>query len=97
MATTSTFLMPSIVSTGLNDLIIPIDKREHLFSITPDNKRISDFEKENGLDSFHIFTFDTVSKNAVAQSRNSDPIHGIHEESATGSSTGALACYLYNR
>lgn len=42
-----------------------------------------------------MFTFDTVEKNSVANSRNSDPLHGIHEESATGSSTGALACYLY--
>ncbi len=43
----------------------------------------------------HIFTFDTVDEDAIAHSRNFDPLHGIHEESATGSSTGALACYLY--
>lgn len=92
---TATNLKPRVVSTGLNDLIIPIDIREHLFSIKPDNKRISDFEKEHGLDSFHIFTFDTIESNSVALSRNFDPLHGIHEESATGSSTGALACYLY--
>jgi len=91
----SASLIPRVISTGLNDLIIPIDTRKHLFSIKPDDKRIADFEKEHGLDSFHIFTFDIVSKEAVAHSRNLDPMHGIHEESATGSSTGALACYLF--
>jgi PhzF family phenazine biosynthesis protein len=92
---TSTEFMPRVVSTGLNDLIIPIDTREHLFSIEPDDKSIADFETEHGLDSFHIFTFDTIESNSTAHSRNFDPLHGIHEESATGSSTGALACYLY--
>lgn len=92
---TATDLIPQVVSTGLNDLVIPIDKREHLFSIKPDDEKITDFEKIHELDSFHIFTFDTVEKGSIAHSRNFDPLHGIHEESATGSSTGALACYLF--
>ena len=90
-----THLTPQVVSTGLNDLIIPIDTREHLFLIKPNDTGITDFEKKHGLDSLHIFTLDTVKENAIAHSRNFDPLHGIHEESATGSSTGALACYLY--
>ncbi len=86
---------PQVVSTGLNDLIIPIDTREHLFAIKLDDKRIAEFEKQHELDSFHIFTFDTLKKESIAHSRNCDPLHAISEESATGSATGALACYLY--
>jgi len=94
---TSTNLIPQVVSTGLNDLLIPIKTREQLFSIKLNDERISRFQKQHGLDSFHMFTFDTIEKNLVANSRNSDPLHGIHEESATGSATGALACYLFDR
>lgn len=93
----NTKLSPQVVSTGLNDLIIPIDTREHLFAITLDDEKIARFEKEHGLDSFHMFTLDIVEKDSITNSRNADPLHGIHEESATGSSHGALLCYLFHK
>lgn len=92
---TATELMPQVVSTGLNDVHVPIDTREHLFSIEADDAGISDFEKTHMLDSLHVFTLDTIEKTSIANSRNFDPLHAIPEESATGSATGALACYLY--
>lgn len=92
---TNTGLTPQVVSTGLNDLHVPIDTREHLFSIKPDDTSFANFEKNHLLDSLHVFTLDTIEKASVANSRNFDPLHAIHEESATGSATGALACYLY--
>lgn len=92
---TNTGFIPQVVSTGLNDLMIPIDTREHLFAIDPDDARISDFEKQHTLDSFHVFTLEKIEKESIANSRSFDPLHAIHEESATGSATGALACYLY--
>lgn len=92
---TDTNLKPQVVSTGLNDLMIPIDTREHLLALNPDDTRISDFEKQHTLDSFHVFTLEKIEKEAIANSRSFDPLHAIHEESATGSATGALACYLY--
>ncbi len=88
---------PQVVSTGLNDLLIPLDTREHLFAIQLNDDKISRFEKENGLDSFHLFTLDALEKNSIANSRSADPLHGIHEESATGSAHGALACYLFQK
>src|ERR1700722_13233322 len=91
----NTNLTPRVVSTGLNDLMIPIDTREHLFAININDARISNFEEKYGLDSFHMFTLDTVDPSSTANSRNADPFHGIHEESATGSAHGALACYLF--
>ena len=33
----------------------------------------------------------------TAHCRNFAPLHGIDEESATGSSNGALACYLFEK
>lgn len=92
---TDTQLNPQVVSTGLNDLHVPIDTREHLFSIEANDTTISDFEKTHMLDSLHVFTLDTIEKASVANSRNFDPLHAIPEESATGSATGGLASYLY--
>jgi|SRR6185369_11679022 len=92
---TAANLVPQVVSTGLNDLHVPIDTREHLFSIEADDASISDFEKTHMLDSLHVFTLDTIEKSSIANSRNFDPLHAIPEESATGSATGALACFLY--
>jgi len=43
---TNTDLLPQVVSTGLNDLHIAIDTREHLFAIQPNDKKISKFEKK---------------------------------------------------
>jgi len=64
-------LCRQVVSTGLNDLHIPIDTREHLFSIESNDARISDFEKTHMLDSLHVFTLDTIEKASIANSRNS--------------------------
>lgn len=45
---TSTKLIPEIISTGLNNVMIPIATREKLFSIKLDDERISHFQKEYG-------------------------------------------------
>jgi len=58
-------------------------------------KKSQNLKKKHELDSLHIFTFDTIDKNAITNSRNFDPLHAIPEESATGSAHGGLACYLY--
>lgn len=90
-----TRFIPQIVNTGLNDLLIPIDSRSHLFQIQINDNIVSLFQKKHDLDSLHFFTFDTIDKTAITNSRNIDPKDNIHEESATGSAHGALASYLF--
>lgn len=91
----STNLIPQILSTGLRDIIVPISSREILNKIVPNLKAMSSLNKKTDTIGFHIFTFDVVNSKATANSRNFAPLYGINEESATGSSTGALACYIY--
>jgi PhzF family phenazine biosynthesis protein len=81
-----------IVSTGLKDIFIPIMDREMLFSIMPDFKEVSMISKQYDVIGYHMFTLDTK---ASAHCRNLAPLYGIDEESATGTSNGALACYLW--
>lgn len=79
--------------TGIWDLMIPIKSKKALFEISPDFEKIEKFCKENNIVSFHAFTLD--EENAAANTRNFSPLYGINEESATGTSNGALAYYLY--
>lgn len=88
-------LTPQIVSTGLRDIILPVKTRKHLFALKPNLEKMADLNKRTNSVGVHAFTLDTIDKNSVAHCRNFAPLYGINEESATGSSNGALACYLY--
>lgn len=82
----------SIVSTGLNEIFLPIKSVEKLNSLTPNLKEIEKISKKFNVIGIHAFA---VSDDVDAYGRNFAPIVGIDEESATGTSNGALSCYLY--
>ena len=83
-----------IVSTGLSDIIIPVKTIMTLNSIRPDFKKIEEISKKYNVVGYHVFTLESLD-NSTAQCRNFAPLFGIPEESATGTSNGALGCYLY--
>ena len=83
-----------IVSTGLKDIMIPVKSIEILNNIKPNFDAISKVSEKYNVVGYHIFTLETI-ENSVAQCRNLAPLYGIDEESATGTSNGALACYLF--
>lgn len=93
------FFMPGlpvqIVSTGLKDIIIPITGLDRLFSIQPDYEKINALSKKYNTIGFHVFSLENKFS-STAHCRNFAPLYSINEESATGTSNGALACYLYN-
>lgn len=82
-----------IVSTGLRDIIIPVRGLSDLLEITPDMKRIAEISKKYNVTGYHVFTLETLH-NSTAHCRNFAPLFDIPEESATGTSNAALACYL---
>lgn len=86
-------LVPQIVSTGLKDIMIPIRSRSILENINPDFEKVTEVSKKYNVVGYHLFCRDTVH-NSSAYCRNFAPLYGITEESATGTSNGALACYL---
>lgn len=87
-----------IVSTGLRDILLPIKSLEILLQLKPNFKLISELSKRHNAIGIHAFCLDTYN-NSSAHCRNFAPLFGIEEESATGTSNGALACYLnqYNK
>ncbi len=84
-----------VVSTGLEDIVVPIKDLKTLSSLTPNADKISRLCEKYAAAGMHVFTLGTDS-GAVAQCRNFAPLYGIPEEAATGTSTASLSCYLFN-
>lgn len=82
-----------IVSTGIRDIMIPIKSIDMLNAIKPDFEKVSKLCRTYNTVGYHMFTFETLYHSNV-YCRNLAPLFGIPEESATGASNGALACYL---
>jgi len=89
----STKLPIDIISTGLPDVIIPVPNG-CLDAIKPNDELIADFCEKHNVVGFHVFELCHSESKLTASCRNFAPLFGISEESATGTSNGALACYL---
>lgn len=85
-------LKPMIMSTGLREIFLPVDSIETVDTLTPNIDKILKISKKYDLIGVHVFALD---KEADAYGRNFAPAVGIDEESATGTSSGALSCYLH--
>ena len=83
---------PQIVSTGIKEIFIAVKSIEELNYLTPDFGAISTLAMTYSAIGIHAFA---LGEDADAYGRNFAPVVGIDEESATGTSNGALACYLY--
>ena len=86
-------LSPRIVSTGIRDLLVPVNNTSVLGTLQPDLEAIAAFSRQHDISGFHVFAMDGSSQ-SLASARNFAPADGIPEESATGTSNGALLCYL---
>ncbi len=82
---------PQIISTGLKDIIIPVQSREMLNSMQCDIRAIADISRELDVTGYHVYTFDGKQ----IYTRNFGPAVGIDEECATGTSNGALSYLLF--
>lgn len=80
------------VSTGLKDVLFPVDTLEHLYALKPDFEAMARLNEQQCVVGIHAFV---VTGEGRAECRNFAPLYGIEEESATGTSNCALACYLH--
>lgn len=83
-----------IVSTGLRDILLPIRSEAALARLKPDFEAMKRLSKEKNAVGVHAFAL-AEGGEIDAVCRNFAPLYGIDEESATGTSSGALACYLF--
>lgn len=88
------FMPVQVVSTGLPDIIMPVNSVEELNALTPDMDAMSQLSEELGVTGVHAFALD--DDGYTAHVRNFGPLYGIPEESATGTANAALTYYLYH-
>lgn len=89
---TETGLPIEIISTGLPDILVPVQSNQ-LDNLKPNYDAIAQLSREFDSIGFHVFELNQ-SPSFTAHCRNFAPLYGINEESATGSASGALGCYL---
>ena len=89
-----TALPIQIVSTGLKDIMLPVDTKEHLERLNPNFTSMVSLCYDQDIVGIHAFAL-TGGAETTAICRNFAPRYGINEESATGTSSCALACYLF--
>ncbi len=89
----STRLPIEVVSTGLPDIIVPVPYG-FLDKIQVNENLTINFCKRHEVIGIHAFELCEKTNMVTASCRNFAPLFGISEESATGSASGALACYL---
>lgn len=82
------------VSTGLRDIMYPMASVEQLAQLKPDFEAMAQLNRKQNVVSIHAFALDTAG-DITAVCRNFAPAYDIPEESATGTSNCALACYLH--
>lgn len=88
-------LLPQVVSTGLRDIMVPVKSIEILNEMKPDMEKIKKISQKYHAVGYHVFALESLH-GAHAHCRNFAPLYDIPEESATGTSNGALGCYLYH-
>lgn len=84
-------LPPQVVSTGSRDIVVAVRSKEILMSLQPDFSKMANLSVKYNVMGLHVFT---LGEDCTAIARNFAPLVGIDEESATGTSNGALLCYL---
>lgn len=80
-----------VVSTGIKEIFVAVKDRYILDHLIPHIEEIKKVSLLNDTIGIHVFA---LSDDIDAYGRNFAPVVGIDEESATGTSNGALACYL---
>ena len=83
-----------VVSTGLPDIMMPVDSIDELNALVPDMDALAQISKELEVTGVHSFALS--DDGFTAHVRNFGPLYGIPEESATGTANAALTHYLHH-
>lgn len=82
-----------LVSTGFPTIVVPVNDLEKVKSLIVNLDIGRVVSKKTSL--IHAFSLDALFPRSIAFSRNFFPDITDDEDAATGTSTGALACYLF--
>lgn len=83
-----------IVSTALRHLFVGVKSLDVMKSLKPDFSALGMLSKRLGVETIDVFTLETVDRDFDVHSRDFCPGIGNPEEAASGTTNGALSCYL---
>ena len=83
-----------VVSTGLPDIIMPVEGIDELNALSPDMDALAQLSDQLNVTGVHAFALS--EDGYTAHVRNFGPLYGVPEESATGTANAALTHYLHH-
>lgn len=83
-----------IVSTGLSHLVVPVAHADVLSVLWPKGDPLAELSKRLMVDTIPVVAFTGLDSAIVARCRDLCPGIGNFEEPASGTTNGALACYM---
>jgi predicted PhzF superfamily epimerase YddE/YHI9 len=89
-----TGLPMEIISTGLEQLMIPVACKETIREMNPDLIKLGQMNRRCGIHTNHLFAIDTYSADCTAYMRHFAPALGMWEDPASGTAAAGLASYL---
>lgn len=84
-------LIPKIVSTGLADILLPVDSHDTLMRAVQNAPAVTELSRRYDVTGVHMFCLG----DGATYCSNYAPLYDIPEECATGTSNGALTYYLW--
>jgi PhzF family phenazine biosynthesis protein len=89
-------LNPCIVSTGLLDILLPVNSIEKLTHAVQNREEVIRLSQTHQVIGVHMY-YPELSAQVTARCRNFAPLYGIEEEAVTGTSNGALTYFLHSK
>lgn len=83
-----------IMSTGLEQLLIPVSHKETIRDMNPDLIKLGLSNRPSGIHSNHVFTLDAFHGDSTVYMRHFAPAIGMWEDPASGTAAAGLASYL---
>jgi len=83
-----------IVSTGLEQLMIPVSHKETIRDMNPDLIKLGLMNRASGIHTNHTFALDTFRGDSTVYMRHFAPALGMWEDPASGTAAAGLASYL---
>jgi predicted PhzF superfamily epimerase YddE/YHI9 len=91
---TRTGLPLEIVTTGLEQLMIPVLHKETIRDMNPDLIKLGIMNRTYGIHTNHLFSLDVFTPDCTAYLRHFAPALGMWEDPASGTAAAALTSYL---
>ena len=93
-AISRTGLPLEVISSGLKQLLVPIDQNDTLKNLNPDMIKLKLMSDRTGVQTIDMFTLDALDQDCLTYSRHFSPGQGMWEDPGSGSAAVSIATYL---